>query len=61
MLTYTESIEYITFCERDLINSEGAEYTGSDDYLRSFDAFQQAKDYHRAQFGSLTKRNGEWA
>ena len=61
MLTYEESLDYIMLCERDLNNSEGTEYTGSEDFLRAFDAFQQAKDYHRAQFGAPTKRNGEWA
>lgn len=61
MLTYTQSLDHVALCERDLINCEGEDYTGSADYLLAFDAFQKAKDYHREQFGSLTKRNGEWA
>ena len=60
-MTYTQSLDNIMLCERNLMNCEDAEHTTQNDYLQAFDAFQQAKDYHRAQFGAPTKRNGEWA
>lgn len=60
MLTYTQSLDNITLCERDLMLCENAKHNTQEDFLRAFDAFQQAKDYHRNQFGAPTKRNGEW-
>lgn len=62
MLTYEESLDQIKLCEHDLmLCEEYGEHITPNDFLRAFDDFQQAKDYHRAQFGAPTKRNGEWA
>lgn len=62
MLTYTQSLDHIAKCERDFMLCEDAEYTNQDDFLRAFDAFQEAKYYHLRYFGAHpTKRNGEWA
>lgn len=62
MLTYTQSLDQIKLCERDLMLCEGADdYNNQEDFLRAFDAFQEAKYYHLRYFGAPTKRNGEWA
>jgi len=54
MLTYKQSLDHIALCERDLILCEDTEHSTQEDFLRAFDKYQQAKDWHQAQFGAST-------
>lgn len=58
-MTYEQSLRYIKIAEavyfRDCDLAETDEVIAND-----LECFHTAKQYHREQFGSLSKHNGEW-
>ena len=59
MLTQAQSLDHISLCERDLMLCEDAEHSTQDDFLRAFDKYQQAKDWHQRQFGASTNHTNQ--